>query len=350
MNANLESLQRDSGVASGMWWGLCSAITAIVLRDKGETAVNSLWSVLMSAEQGLRYREGLEKLGIGENEPPAVKAAKYHYFSNSIGGLNMQYIEESKKKVWIRYLAPVGSFPGVALIAMPRSIRKTIYSTWHPRNGELMGCPQLGWVLTKLSCDGEPYDEGYFFEYDHELSIGERAKFSFAHKTPPFIEGSAPKLDPAMWPEERILKARRNFAGDYLRVCVDTVYAQHGRAGGDSLISQALGIYGVQTYKEYSRLFNIDSNDAAAVGSIFKGLLSACNQQYEIASASPREFQLMFKQWRPFENGLPETTKEALFTFYKSLGRSINGQLRIDRRNDGVNEVWTIVDTGKWLW
>ena len=103
--------------------------------------------------------EGIEKLGIHE-DTPAVAAAKYHYHTNIIGGLDMEYCEESDRKAWIRYKAPMWVYDGVGMLAMPGGLRRTVFSAWHPRNGRLMGCPRLGYVGTKFIMEGRGVDGG----------------------------------------------------------------------------------------------------------------------------------------------------------------------------------------------
>jgi hypothetical protein len=157
----LERLRVRCEVAAKLWGRTFSALTAMTFREKGEDAIHKLWFLLLASHQGDHFREGLKKLGI-HDDPPAVAAAKYHYFTNIIGGLDMEYVEESPRKVWIRYKAPMWTYAGVAMIALPGSLRRTILSSWHPRNGIYMGCPRLGYVGTKFIMEGEPYDEGYF--------------------------------------------------------------------------------------------------------------------------------------------------------------------------------------------
>lgn len=69
-----------------------------------------------------------------DREPPARRAANYHSFTNMIGGVTMDYIEEAPKKVWIRYTAPMSTYPGTTMLAMPGSLRRRIFTAWHPRN------------------------------------------------------------------------------------------------------------------------------------------------------------------------------------------------------------------------
>ena len=207
--------------------------SAIAIRELGAAALHKLWFDVLCNHQVDRYREGLEKLGIHE-DPPAVVAAKYHYYTNLIGGLDMEYCEESDRKVWIRYKAPMWVYDGVGMLAMPGGLRRTIFSAWHPRNGRLMGCPRLGYVGTKFIMEGEPYDEGYFFEYDHELGPEEIYCVEPVTTTPEFDPETAPKLDPDTWPEERLLRARRNFSSGYAHETVNALLASHGEMLGAS--------------------------------------------------------------------------------------------------------------------
>ena len=95
----LSEVRIDCMAATKLWGRTFSALTAMTLREKGEEAVHRLWFDLLRRHQVGHYREGLRKLGIGDNESPAVAAAKYHYFTNTPGGLDLEYIEESPKKV-----------------------------------------------------------------------------------------------------------------------------------------------------------------------------------------------------------------------------------------------------------
>jgi len=217
MTEPVADTERRCNLASGFWWSVVTSLTSIAYRTRGEDDLAKIWYKVLTSEQGERYGEGLRKLGIRDDEPPAVRAAKYHFFSNSIGGLSMQYVEEAPNKVWIRYIGPNGTYPGLGMLLAPAGQRRVVFSSWHPRNGELMGCPRLGYVATKFTAEGDPYDEGYFMEYDHDLKPEERIRFEVVHKTPEYNPAKAPKLDPADWPKARLLKGMRNFARDYAR-------------------------------------------------------------------------------------------------------------------------------------
>ena len=138
----LDLLRHQYGTATRLWGRMFSGLTAVTYREKGEAAVHRLWHEVLTSHQDERYHEGLAKLGI-DKDSPAVAAAKYHYYTNLIGGLTMEYAEESPRKAWVRYTAPMWLYDGVAMLAMPGNLRRTILGSWHPRNGEMMGCPCL---------------------------------------------------------------------------------------------------------------------------------------------------------------------------------------------------------------
>src|SRR5699024_1065492 len=121
---DLAGLREDCRLGTKFWSIVFSTLTTMTFREKGEDTTLRLWKNTLSGHQGDHYIEGLRKLGIGENEPPAVIAAKYHYLTNKLAGLDMEYIEESPKKVWVRYLAPMWTYPGNALVAMPAAVRR----------------------------------------------------------------------------------------------------------------------------------------------------------------------------------------------------------------------------------
>ena len=242
---SIESLRERVALSSNFGWLVVSAVTAILYREKGEQALNDVWRSLMSAEQTIRFRDALVKLGI-ENDPPAVAAAKYHYFSNSIGGLTMHFIEESPKKAWIRYMPPWGSFPGIAAMAVPSSVRRTILSTWHPRNGELIGLPAAALgrnqvhrrrqSLRRGLLRGMRPGPGAFGKDDHP---GGRRKSRVDPDT-------APKLDPKVWPEARILKGSHNYAADYALHAIEAVIRLFGEQQAQNIVRMAMKFLAVQ--------------------------------------------------------------------------------------------------------
>lgn len=347
---DLTKLRQRTQLATAFQSKVFSALTAIVFREKGEQAVNDVWYRALSGHQGDRYLEGLHKLGI-ENDPPAVAAAKYHYFTNIIGGLDMEYVEESKRKVWIRYRAPMWMYSGVALIAMPASIRRTVFRGWHPMNGRYMGCDALGYVGTKFSMEGDPYDEGYFIEHDQPLSDDEILRYEVVRHTPEFDPDSAPKLDPELWPEARILKARPKFSAGYIQATVDAMYWPYGAFATHQLIAAAMRMLAIQQTPDLAKLSCTSGTNAAAVTEFHAELLRACRRQVTVEHLDSKTSRLIVASFEPFDNSYPKELHDAFFEFHAMATRMINSHLKIDLdwRDDDV-QIWHIADEGRWLW
>ena len=56
-------------------------------------------------QQLARFLPGLQKLGLA-HLPHAVACAQYHYLSNQIGGVKVEYVYENHRKAWVRYPPP----------------------------------------------------------------------------------------------------------------------------------------------------------------------------------------------------------------------------------------------------
>lgn len=348
-DVEIAALRADCKIAGKFLGKTFSALTAITFREKGEEAAKRLWVLLLSQQQKGSYLEGLRKLGIRDDEPPAVKAAKYHYLSNQIGGLQMEYIEESPKKVWIRYNAPMWTYAGVTMMAIPGSVRRESGKGWHPKNGKLMGCPRLGWVATKCIMENEACDEGYFMEYDHDLAPGEEWRFEPATKTPEFDPSKAPLLDPEVWPESRRLKAGRNFSRTYVKTTVDCLFQMFGQQVTYYLVSQVMRGVAIQFTHEFKYEMGIEGSDAKSVAAFLYGLQRACGQDVQLAE-SRHLHRIILRTHLPFDIDASEGLRRATFEFAVMATRLINGRISLTRVPDGQREVWEVRDAERWLW
>ena len=163
-----------------------------------------------------RFAAGLEKLGL-RTEPDAVACAKYHYFSNQLGGVKVEYLEESGRKAWIRYPPPRWIWSGTAICGIPSKVNHAMLRGWHAHNGVTLENPRLGFVCTGATVDGDPGLEGYYIEEDHELTPEERLRFAPDERCPPIDPALLPTLDVSAWPQARQARANRNYAMEYIR-------------------------------------------------------------------------------------------------------------------------------------
>lgn len=348
-DVDIQALRVDCGLANKFWGRAWAGLLAMTYREKGEEVAKRLTVLTLAHHQKDFYLDGLCKLGIRDDEPPAVRAAKYHYLTNAIGGLAMEYVEESPKKVWVRYLAPMWTYAGVAMMAIPASIRRHAGEGWHAKNGELMGCARLGWVSTKCIMDMEPYDEGYFVEYEHDLAPGEGHRFEPATCTPEFDPSKAPRLDPEVWPEARILKARRNWMRFYFRDTVQALFQLFGEQTVHYLVSQVMRGVAIQFTQELKQDIGINGVDAKAVADFLYELQRASGRDVQLTE-SQGSHRIRVRTQQPFDPDVADGLRAAIFEFAVMAARQINGRVSLTRVPDGKSEYWDVRDAGRWLW
>lgn len=331
----------------GRFWALhWSAIQLLILRERGEAALADFKYSILRRHQRSHFLPGVAKLGIDRGLPPAVIAARYHYFSNAIGGLPMEYVEESPRKVWIRYLPPAWSWPGTSLFAVPASVQLAMFRGWHPFNGPSLGAPGLGFVVTKLFQQGDPYDEGYFIEHDRPLEESERFRFEAVARSPDFDPVRAPQLDPAEWPADRLAKARRNFALGYMEDAIEQATGAYGIAAATSIIGLAARLIAVQFLGEFRRDFAATGGTAADLVRLMAGLAELANEPMTVAETAPRRLRVT-RQPRPHagQEGAP-AIRAALFEFPLTAAKIMNPRLRVTLESadaeGGAAEVWTV--------
>ena len=333
---------------------LFSGLNLIVYREKGEDGLRELWQGMLGPRHQAQFLQGLAKLGIDAGGPPAVVAGKYHYLSNLVGGLRMQYIEELPAKVWNRNMGPMWAFPGLAMLAIPTTLRREIMAVWHPNDGPLLGSNRLGWVITKTMTEGHPFDEGYFCEYPHQIGPSERVRYEVTAHTPECDEAAQPSLDPALWPQPRILKARKRYVGGYVRAVMDSLLDRYGERTACYMLGQALIGLAVQFTPQLMRSHAVEGNDAEAFAAFVSSLLRACDQDHELQAIDHLHFRILVPGGIvPYAALAGEGLRTAHFRFFEAAARMVNGRLAVTRRAadcDVPLEIWDVSNTGKWLW
>jgi len=172
-----------------------------------------------------KFLPGLEKLGL-RNLPDAVACAQYHYLSNALGGVKVEWIAESDTKSWVRYLPPRWIWDGVAVCGIPTEVNRAMLWGWHAHNGVTLGNDRLGFVATSLTTDGGTGLVGYYVEEDRPLAPEERLRFSPGEQPP----GPAGELPTVTWDDDRLAKVERNYALDYVRSMLPELCAVLGPA------------------------------------------------------------------------------------------------------------------------
>ncbi len=199
-----------------------------------------------------RFLPGLKKLNL-EKLPHAVAAAQYHYLSNHIGGVSVEYMYESDRKAWVRYAAPRWIWSGTALCGIPPEASKAMLLGWHAQNGTMLGNPRLGFVCTKQTVDGQSGLEGYYYEYDRDLLPHERLRFARDEDAPDFDQAKAPQLPTEHWPSARLAKAHRNYAMEYVRTAYPVALRLWGPDEAAHRLQMTGRMIGMQFYHEVAR-------------------------------------------------------------------------------------------------
>jgi hypothetical protein len=241
--------------------------TGIVLSTvarRGPARAAELVEAIFSHQRMERFLPGLKKLGI-DHLPAAVAAAQYHYLSNDIGGVPVEYMYESDRKAWIRYPVPRWAWTGTALCGIPTEVSRAMLAGWHAQNGVSLGNPRLGFVCTKQAVDGDSGLEGYYFEHDHDLAPNQRLRFARGEDAPDFDPHAAPVLPTSSWPAQRLAKAHRNYAMQYIRTALPVAVNLWGEHEAGSLMGLTAKLIGMQFHREtQARLgLNIDPSPAA---------------------------------------------------------------------------------------
>lgn len=238
--------------------------------------VMEAWMFNLFRRQHLdKFLSSFEKLGLSD-EPDAVACAKYHVLSNSIGGVPVEYMKESDTKAWVRFRYPRWMYHGATICGVPVGVSRGFLRGWYAHNGVSLKNPRLGYVCVSEDMTGEFGFCGYFKEYDHDLSEDERLQFAKGEFPPAYVESDQPHPPTDQWSEQRLQKANRNYAMDYIRNGIVTLQEVIGRDQTQELARLAARLIGLQYYPETAKMFGaIDGTvrDAARyLKSMFEGM------------------------------------------------------------------------------
>lgn len=297
-----------------------------------------------------RFLPGLRKLGL-DRLPHAVAAAQYHYLSNHIGGVPVEYMPESDRKAWIRYAAPRWIWSGTALCGIPPEVSRAMLTGWHAQNGVMLGNPRLGFVCTKQTVDGQSGLEGYYFEYDHDLAPHERLRFARHEDAPDFDPDQAPRLPTDTWPAARLAKAHRNYAMEYVRSAYPVALQLWGPDAAGHHLRMAARLIGMQFFHETARGLGGDyGSDAAGFAAFVRDLAQA---QGDAATVQARDDgHHVIQQGWAFMQDMPvfhECLAYAWNGLLEGALQAHNRRLRMDfrhrRTHDGHTLEWTVASS-----
>ena len=332
---------RQAMEAVGDWYHawFTGVILAAVSRRGSRDAAELVFRVFRHQQQ-VRFLPGLVKLGI-DGLPPAVAAARYHYLSNAIGGVGVEYHEESSKKVWVRYPPPRWVWPGATICAISGEVNAAMLRGWHANNGVLLGCLRLGFVCCAQTVDGQPGLEGYYLEHDRDLAPQERLRFSRAERMPRFDPARAPVLAASGWPPERLAKAKRGYALEYARTALQEAVAVFGPMEGGHLLGLAARLVAMQSYATTATALGLVPDGRLETFADF--MLALAHAQGDRAHVAGRQPGLIeIEQPRPGLFGRIDPVHPAMLTAWNELlvgalaAHDRFAELSFEPRHDGM--------------
>jgi hypothetical protein len=251
----------------------------MVATQRGPELIGRWMFRLFRRQHEAKFLSSFDKLGL-TGLPHAVACARYHVLSNGIGGVAVQYMEESPRKAWVRFRYPRWMFDGPTLCGVPIEASRGFLEGWYAHNGVSLGNPRLGFVCVSEDMSGEFGLCGYFLEYDRELAPHERLRFARDERPPRWDPARQPRPPEAQWSPERLRKAARNYAMEYLRNGLAELAALIGADDTRALANRSARLIGLQYRRETAaRVGAADGGaDRAAdyLARMFAGMGDAC--------------------------------------------------------------------------
>ena len=264
----------------------------MVATREGPAVVGDWMFRLFRRQHEDKFLSSFRKLGL-DGLPDAVACAKYHVLSNGVGGVAVEYMEESDTKAWVRFRYPRWMYDGAVICGVPVEASRGFLRGWYAQNGVSLGNPRLGFVCVSEDMTGQFGLCGYFREYEHDLTEDERLVFAPDERPPPFDPAKQPEPPPGEWSEERLARANRNYAVEYIRNGVRELVGVLGQDRALDLSRLAARLTGLQHYRRMAEAVGgIDGGPAEAaafLASMFEGMGDACTLEAEATGAVLRQ-------------------------------------------------------------
>src|SRR5207302_7760032 len=180
-------------------------------------------------------------------------------------------------------------------------VSRAMLRGWHANNGVSLGNPNLGFVCTKQSVDGQDGLEGYYFEYDHALEIDQRLVFARHLEAPMFDPATAPALPVASWPKPRLEKAYRNYAMEYVRTAAPVMVQLFGPEDAGYLLHLTGKLIGMQYFDEVAHALAVRRGAAPDFAGVLCALFEAQDDSAEINS-SEGQLEIRQQTWKLMED------------------------------------------------
>lgn len=204
-------------------------------------------------QQLARFVPGLQKLGL-DRLPHAVACAQYHYLSNQVGGVKVEYVYESDKKAWVRYPPPRWIWSGTAICGIPSEVSRAMLWGGTPTTASSSAIRDWGSYARARPWTVSPASKA--ITRSGITTSLPRSACSFRPVSVVLRSGQiSPRGSPTMpGPKRGCRKVLRNYAMEYITSIVPETIAVLGPRSGGHLAGAAARLVGMHTFDEVASL------------------------------------------------------------------------------------------------
>lgn len=303
------------------------------------------WMFRLFRRQHLeKFLSSFDKLGL-TGLPHAVACARYHVLSNAIGGVAVEYHEESRRKAWVRFRYPRWMFDGATLCGLPVEASRGFLRGWYAHNGVSLGNPRLGFVCISEDMTGEFGLCGYFFEHDRELSEQERLRFARDEMPPRFDAAAQPRPPQADWNPERLARAARNYSVEYIRNGLAELAEVVGAPRARALGGHAARLIGMQSWRETARRVGACDGGVQAAADYLMRMFAGMGDSVARSPGLPANIAVIEQRAPRVLRGLCGAARESVRDCWTQLWV---GALRAHREPSALAVQWRDGDLVRW--
>lgn len=315
----------------------------MVAVEEGREVVGDWMFRLFRRQHQDKFLASFEKLGLS-GLPHAVACAKYHVLSNGVGGVRVEYMEESDRKAWVRFRYPRWMYDGPAICGIPVEASRGFLRGWYAQNGVSLGNPRLGYVCVSEDLTGQFGLCGYFKEHDRDLAPDERLRFAPDEVPPPFDEAAQPSPPEELWSAERLAKASRNYAMEYCRNGMRELAGVIGRARAEEIGRRSARLTGLQQWRGMAEALACEDGDAVEAARFlalaFGGMGDAASVEAQGAGAVVRQDGLRIV--RGIEGEDRETLLAAWIELWRGAVASHRAFIDVEVEAEGDGLAWRL--------
>lgn len=317
----------------------------MVATREGPDVVGEWMFRLFRRQHEEKFLSSFQKLGL-EGLPDAVACAKYHVLSNSMGGVAVEYMPETDKKAWVRFRYPRWMYDGAVVCGIPVEASRGFLKGWYGQNGVSLGNPRLGFVCVSEDMTGQFGFCGYFKEYDYDLSEEERVTFAPDERPPAYNAAEQPSPPDAEWSEERLAKANRNYAIEYIRNGARELVGVLGADRALELGHLSARLTGLHHYKTMAEAVGIAEGGPESAAKFLSALFQGMGDETRLVAHEGSAGFIVHQKGLRIARGLDGAERENLLScwieIWKGAIASHRDFMKVDVAPSGDGLAWLI--------